>query len=283
MFQEPTQPLPYLFLYSSEQNTGKSILHEALRLLFTRGYSLANAAIENQAGYNAELAGAVLCVIEEVDLKKNKTAYNRIKDWVTSRELLIHAKYQTPFHTPNTSHWVHCANNHQYCPVFTGDTRITMMYVKPLDPLELIPKRKMIENLEKEAPHFLAEILNLELPESNDRLNIPALESSDKSAVERLNQSDLESFIQEKCQHAPGYLIKFSDFYERFLHYLDPSEVSNWSKIKVGREIPPQYPKARHTKDSQRYIGNLAWGEDNVDEERKPLEVRGDFLRETVG
>ena len=37
LFQEPMEPLPYLFLYSQEQNTGKSILHEALSLLLTRG------------------------------------------------------------------------------------------------------------------------------------------------------------------------------------------------------------------------------------------------------
>lgn len=256
LFKEPLEPLPYLFLYGP-QNSGKSILHEALSLLITKGYKRADAALISQAGFNAELEGAIICVIEETDLKRNRAAYNRIKDWVTSRDLLIHAKGMTPYHVPNSTHWVQCANDYQSCPVFTGDTRITMCYVPPLDPVELIPKKQIMVLLEKEAIDFLTEIMNLEIPASNDRLNVPAIETEDKAMAQQLNQSALEYFISEECEFANGCCVLFSDFYDYFIEKMEPNEVHNWSKIKVGRELPPQCPRGRSTKNGQCYIGNI--------------------------
>lgn len=267
LFQEPTQPLPYLFLYGP-QNSGKSIFHEALSLLLTRGYKFSDAALISQAGFNAELEGAIICIAEETDLRRNRQAYNRIKDWVTSRELLIHGKGRTPYHVPNTTHWIQCSNDHQACPVFTGDTRITMCYVGLLDPIELIPKKKIIVLLEKEASNFLAEILNLELPISNDRLNIPALETEDKTMVQQLNQTPLEAFILDKCKIVNGRLIKFSDFYDQYIKWMDPNEVHRWSKIRVGRELPPQFPKGRSRTNGQFYIANVTWS--NNEDENSP-------------
>jgi len=261
LFKEPLEPLPYLFFYGP-QNSGKSIFHEALNLLLTKGYKRVDAALISQAGFNAELEGAIICVIEETDLRKNLQAYNRIKDWVTSLSLLIHCKGKTPYHVPNTNHFIQCSNDHQSCPIFAGDTRITMCYVEPLSPLDLIPKKILIPMLEKEAPHFLAEILNLELPPSMDRLNVPVLLTEDKTMVQNLNKTHLEMFLEEKCTSVLGKMIKFSDFFAKFQEWLDPNEVHRWSKIRVGREVPPQYPKGRLHETAQFYLGNVAWKED---------------------
>lgn len=258
LFQFPSEPLPYLFLYG-EQNTGKSILHEALSLLLTSGYKRADIAITSQGGYNAELEGMVLCIIEETDLKRNHTAYNRIKDWVTSRDVLIHAKYSTPYHVPNTTHWIQCSNDHSSCPIFPGDTRITMMYVPPLPVEQLIPKRQLITLLEKEASDFLAHLMGLEIPESSDRLRIPVIETEEKMLVQHINKTALQLFLEEKCTQCNGYWIKFSDFFERFQKSLDSEEFHNWSKIRVGRELPVHYPKGRNASDGQFYIGNMVW------------------------
>ena len=81
VFQKPYEQLPYLFLWG-EQNTGKSILHEALGLLMTKGYVRADMAL--QGDFNGELERAVLCVVEETDLQRNMKADNKIKDYVTS-------------------------------------------------------------------------------------------------------------------------------------------------------------------------------------------------------
>jgi len=267
LLQFPTEPLPFLFLYGP-QNSGKSIFHEAISLLLTKGYARADAALMNQQGFNGELAGAILGVVEETDLRKNKTAYNRIKDWVTSRDFLIHPKGETPYHqSPNTLHFIQCANDYQSCPIFSGDSRITMSYVDTLDPMELIPKRVLIDLLEKEAPDFLGSVLKLEIPKSNDRLNIPCLETDDKTAAQQLNQTELEVFISEKCTHTLGQELLFARFYERFIEYLDPNEAHNWSKIRVGKELPPQFPRARKSCDGQMHIGNIMWRGAEIDED----------------
>lgn len=264
LFQKPMSPLPYLFLYSQEQNTGKSILHEALAELVTHGVARADQALMNQNGFNGELMNAVLCVVEEVDLSRSKLAYNRIKDWVTSRSLPIHIKGQTPFTIPNSSHWLQTANDHKFCPVFPGDTRITMVHVSPLAPEDLIPKERLLEGLRKEASDFMAEILALEIPQSNDRLNVPVVETGEKLNAQRANLTRLEAFIQEHTEHVTGQMIKFSEFVERFHEWLDATDIHEWSKNRVGKELPPHMPKGRRSLDGQWFIGNVSW------EARKP-------------
>ena len=258
LFQHPDEPLPYIFMYGP-QNSGKSIFHEALSLLLTKGYRRADHALSNQSGFNGELEGAIICVVEETDLRRNKNAYNLIKDWVTAREISIRALYKNPFHVKNTTHWIQCANDHQACPIFTGDTRITMAYVEGLSLIDLIPKRRLIASLEEEASDFLAAVLHLEIPESDDRLNVPVIDSEEKVIAQELNQSDLEFFISEKCVPINGHMIKFSDFYTKFLEWVDPNSIHDWSKKRVGKELPPHFPKARLRTTNQVHIGNVAW------------------------
>jgi hypothetical protein len=223
---------------------------------------LASAALVSQGGFNAELEGSVLCVVEETDLRKNALAYNRIKDWVTSREVLIHPKFATPYHIQNTTHWIHCANTHAACPIFPGDTRITMCRVNPLDLAELIPKKKLIAMLEKEASDFIASVLQLEVPESADRLNVPVISTEDKLVAAQLNKTPVELFLEEHCKVMDGCRIKFGELFERFQQTLDANEFNKWSKQAFSRDLPPAYPKGRSTTDAQFYIGNIAWKAD---------------------
>ena len=205
-------------------------------------------------------------------------ANRRIKDWVTGQEFMCVHKGKTPYHVPNTMHYIQCDNDFEACPVFPGDTRITMCYVKELDPLDLIPKKKLLPLLEKEAPDFLAEILSIDLPESNSRLNLPIIETHEKAALQRLNQNDLETFIEEKCIAIEGQLIKMSDFYTRFIKWLDPAKMENWSKIRVGKKLPPQYPKGRRRQDGQFYIGNIWWRDDPYEAANFKYVLNGKYL-----
>lgn len=255
LFQDPLEPLPYIFLYGP-QNSGKSILHEALELLISRGVCRADQALVSGGGFNGELEGKVLAIIEETDLKKNIQAYNRIKDWVTSKMLPIHRKMEQPYMTPNSTHYIQCANTHLYCPVFPGDTRITMILVDPLE--VIIPKKQLLQMLETEAADFLAEVLTLELPPSGDRLNIPCINTEDKATAEYANQTLLEVFIVEKCHYAPGHKIKFSDFVSAFHEWIDPTFIPQWSKIRIGRELPPKFVKARLPQTGEFWIGNIS-------------------------
>ena len=258
LFQEPMQPLPYL-LFWGDQDSGKSIFHESLELLLTRGYMRADMALTSGSSFNGELENAIICVVEETDLGKNKVAYNRIKDWVTSPMLPIHHKGQTPYSIRNLTHWIQCVNGYEMGPVFPGDTRITMIKVGAIDPLDMIPKKLLIPRLVEEASDFLTSVLSLELPPSNDRLNIPIITTSDKVTAAKHNQTMLDAFLEDRCHHVLGEKIRFGEFHDAFWEYLDPSDQQNWSKIKTGRCLPLHYPKGRLREDNYHYIGNISW------------------------
>jgi hypothetical protein len=279
LFQKPDEPLPYLFLYSKEQNTGKSIFHEALCLLLTKGWSRADNALINQQGFNAELETAILCIVEETDLRKQRTAYNRIKDWVTSRQLPVHRKGETPYMIKNTTHWVQTANNAEYCPIFPGDTRITMIQVPILDPRVLIPKTELLALLEKEAGDFLAAVLSLEIPPSGDRLAVPVIATEEKRMAEEANLTHLELFIKESVYAVDGESITIGEFWDKFTQWLDPQHVSEWTKNKVSREMPQHFPKGRQSFSSSWAYGNMAWHPRQPGEPIKDrLVVRNDIL-----
>lgn len=257
-FQHPEEPLPYLYFYGP-QNSGKSIFHEALELLVTRGVVRADHALADTT-FNGEIEGAVVCVIEETDInaKKGKAVYNKIKDWTNSRMISIRRLYQTPYSIVNTTHWIQCSNEKDSVPLFPGDSRIVMIYVPELGADELIAKRDLIRALTKEAPDFLADVLNLELPECKDRLNLPVIETADKAEMQEEKLSDLEAFIQTKCFYVPGKSMKLNELYGAFLDQLDPMRHDHWSKITFGREIDKnKFPKGR-LQDADVSIGNIS-------------------------
>jgi hypothetical protein len=278
LIQHPEEPLPYLFMYGP-QDSGKSSLHESLELLFDKGYINANAAMDSGNTFNGEMEGAILCYVEEKDLNKNKQAYNKMKEWVTARQLLVHYKNRTPFQVPNTTHWIHCANDYASVPIFPGDTRVTMIYVDSIDPLEMIPKRVLMEQLAKEAPAFLYAVQELELPDPTGRLHIPVLATDDKKALEINNMPAIESFIMDKCQLADGHMIVFADFYDQFIKWCDPMEASNWTKKRVGKSIPVHFCKGRKASNNQVAIGNIAWKGAEIEETNKKYRLHNDVLR----
>jgi hypothetical protein len=169
----------------------------------------------------------------------------------------------------------------EFCPIFPGDTRITICHVEDLSLAEKTPKRKLIEDLKKEAPDFLAEILRVELPEPNDRLNIPVIATQDKMDAENANMTDIDLFLKEKTYYIPGHSIHYSELYDKFVEWLDPNQQYKWTKIRFGRELPRKHPKGRSTKDSQFIVGNISWVPPNPEHKiRKRLVLQGETLIE---
>lgn len=279
LFQFPLEHLPYLFFFGP-QSSGKTTFSEAVGMLMTRGVMRADAALINQSGFNGELESKVLCTVEETDLRHNKSsAYNRIKDWVTNDTILIHQKGQTPYTVVNSTHWIHNSNDQEECPIFPGDTRITMCYVPPLE--RLIPKSDLMKMLQKEAPEFLAAILTMELPKSCDRNNVPVIATEEKKRAEKLNQTELEQFLEETTYPVQGEWLKVSDLHDKFQEWLDPDRVTVWTKIKMNRELLRLgYTKGRSSKDKgQFFIGNISWTPRNPGEVVKPrLVLSGEML-----
>jgi len=282
LFQAPEESLPYLFFYGSE-NCGKSSFHIAISYLVTHGVVRAEDALQSQ--YNGELATAILCAVEEVDLKSNRLAHNKMKDWVTSPQISIRAMYNQPYLVPNMTHWVQMSNHASYCPIFPGDTRITAIAVPDLEPGQSMPRKDFHAGLQREAPDFLAEILSLELPPPTDRLNVPVIVTNEKLITQRQNSTLLEQFITEMCHHVPGEIIKYSEFCDKFRATLDPTDMNDWGKIKIARSLPPKFPKGRLYSDgSQHYIGNMSWFPKQEGQQDKPLiTVRNDALVDLGG
>lgn len=274
LIQQPLEPLPYLFFYSEKQNTGKSTLHEALDLIFT-GYCRADIALVSSGYFNGELEGKVLCVVEEINLQKEKKAYERIKDWVTGRTITIHRKGLTPYDYTNTTHWMQCANNPSFCPIFPGDTRINVIRVNPLK--KIIPKSALIKQLQGEAPAFLHELLNYELPEPSDRLRVPVLETAEKIVQQDLNRTLLEEFMDEKAKPANGYFILFSDLVDRFLSIVPPSERLYWTNRRIAFSLSSSIIRGKMGQYNQTALGNIAWIDEHT-EEREPLKRVKDRL-----
>lgn len=268
MIQFPFEPLPYLFFWSYEQNTGKSTFHEALSELFLpiqgtkekrRGYIKADQALTSQGRFNAELEGQVLCVVEETNLRAHQSAYDRIKDWVTGRTILIHPKGWTPYDAANTTHWVQCANKPDHCPILPGDTRITMLQVFPLE--QEIEKPELMAMLVAEAPAFLHTVRSLEIPKSTGRLRVPIINTLDKKFQEDNNRSELEIFLEETTYRVAGACVKFEDLYDRFMESLRAERRGYWTKKRFSRELPPDIPKGRWGHGGSVHLGNITFDE----------------------
>jgi hypothetical protein len=276
LFQEPTRPLPYLF-FVGPQKSGKSTFHEALRRLFAdpmKGVAKADQALRSRDAFNGELVGRVLAIIEEVSLKKNKEAYNRIKDLVTGETIAIHFKGKTIYDVNNTLHFIQCANSPDYCPVEVGDTRIVMIYVDP--PEEEIPKHTLMERLVEEAPHFLHTILKLEIPPTNERLRIPVVETGLKEDQARANRDELTEFLEDVCTQVEGEVVQISKFYEAFFNWLPLERHQYWNQRTVKGKLPARHPTGRYTGEGQIHIGNLSLVA--MEKRHARLERRGDRL-----
>jgi hypothetical protein len=256
-FRDPFEPLPFLFFFGN-QDCGKSIFHEALALLTTGGIVSAERSLTNQSGFNGELANAVIAYIEESDIAKSPYAYPRMKEWTTAKVLWIRRMRTDAYPQPNTLHMVMMANDQRNCPVFPGDTRITVIEVPDLLKEEQIPKSILIKKLEEEAPHFMHTLKSFELPKVQGRLRLPVIDTYKKQQSEDMNRSPLESFLKEQIHFVPGEKELFSQFYERFIEWIDPEERYQWSKIKVSRGLPSDTPCGAST-DNKRFVGNISF------------------------
>jgi hypothetical protein len=261
MLREPYEKLPYLFLYG-DQNSGKSIYHEALALLMTKGVAAADRALTNANDFNGELSNAVLAYIEEKNISLSPGAYNKLKDWVTSPVIWIRKMRTDAYSQINTLHFVQTANERDACTIRSGDTRITVMFVPALDPGQEIPKPVLIERLKEEAPHFMRTIMDLQLPQMLGRLRLPVVSTNNKQQAEESSRSPLEAFIGEHCHSIPGASILFCEFFDRFQLWLKEEEhpdASKWGgKMTVIKNLPHQIPYGVRGAN-QRYVGNLSW------------------------
>jgi hypothetical protein len=257
MIQNPFGKLPYLFMYGP-QNSGKSSFYEAINLLMTPGsMERADKALTSDQGYNGELEGVVLAVIDEIDISKaGATAYNRIKDWVTGLTFCLHPKYCQPRTVPNTLHFVQLSNTRRAVPVLPGDTRITAMNVPALE--EEIPKDQLFDLLRQEAPHFMYTLLNYERPKPINRMMIPVIETQGKHDAAADNVDELEQFIADHCYEIPGAAVRFSDFVKAFQASLEVFQKAEWKERLIRAVVSEKLMYGTSRVHNQAIIGNLS-------------------------
>ena len=222
MIQFPKEPLPYLFFYGKE-NSGKTTLHEAIELLITKqGVKRVSTALQSTSDFNKEVLGVVLGVIEEVNMssKRSGPVIQKIKDWVTSKNISIHPKGETPYMTRNTLHFIQCSNDMDAAPVFPGDTRMVVIHVGPLK--SEIPQSQFFPMLEKEAQDFTTELVNLEIPPAMSRFRIPVIETEEKKTLADSNKSDVDRFIDNEVFDCDGEVVSCQDLWDAFCEFTDP-------------------------------------------------------------
>jgi hypothetical protein len=269
LLRDPFQPLPYLFLYGN-QNSGKSILHQAIALLVTKGVASADRALKSENDFNGELANCVLAYIEETDLSSNDgRSYARIKDWTTNDEFWIRRMRTDAYKQRNTLHFIQTGNKLRNIFLEANDTRIVVMFVPDLEPGEEIPKNELIAKLKEEAPHFMRTLMDLTMPSAHSRMGLPPLRTKNKVRAEEINSSALETFISEQCYAVPGEMIEFVTFWERFIKWLPSEKRHEWKKSIVLDEIRQRFPYGI-SNGNKRMIGNMSFENKTADPDTKP-------------
>ena len=234
-FREPFEQLPYLFLWGS-QEAGKSTLHEALALLVTKGVVKADKALTSNNEFNGELAGAIICAVEEKNIALTPGAYARIKELTTARTVAIRQMRRDVYQVPNTTHWIQTSNQQSACPVDAGDTRITVIQVGDLLKEQQIPKKTMEERLREEAPHFMYTLLNMTLPPCIDRLRLPVVETASKAKLVRKN-APVASFVRERCEMRPLICEGLTRLYEAHVEWASANGFQVCDKKKFADEL----------------------------------------------
>lgn len=261
MLREPWRKEPMVFLYSPEQNTGKSTLKDALRLLMHNGHVDCAAALSrvqgNSTAFAGELVGMVLGYVEEKNLGGSKALYDHLKGLITDEEMSIEPKGGTPVLVKNYLHIIHTAQSAERAAVGTGDTRIQMIEVEPLGD-KYVDSTTFKERLIEEAPDFMAEMMSLPLPERNiQRFTLPILTDSDKEVLMVSREEDIDAFLRELCHDVPGAKEKLSELYEAYTVWLARNNVMKKPTQRHFKALlaSARYPVGKH--GGAQCVGNI--------------------------
>lgn len=262
LIRHPFDPLPYLFLWShgNEQGVcGKSLFWESIDRCLFSGIVRGENALTHPSGFNGELEHGVLVALDDFNAS-NPRLYNKLKDLITSRLVHIRRMRTDGFSILNKLHFVQTANGLEQAPaVVDGDTRIVPIYCRPVPAADLVPKAELMAQFETEAPAFLRTLLDYALPKPQDRLRLPALETSDKQTLANAHRTALERFLIDRCYHVPGARTLYAEVWNEFLASLadDSTEQSKWGRNRFTKLMPSHFPIGRST-GNKTFIGNLS-------------------------
>ena len=114
-------------------------------------------------------------------------------------------------------------------------------------------------------------MLDLEIPPTDSRLNIPMIETSEKRSAEEANMNMPEMFIRENCFVVHGESVPLGELYERFQSWLEPEDKHKWTKQSMIKSLPPDHEKGRSTRHGgEVHITNISFTEPLPGAARKP-------------
>ncbi|WP_442485807.1 primase-helicase family protein [Aeoliella sp. SH292] len=181
LIERPSQRTPYLFLYSRENNTGKSTFAVSLSYLINPGVAEINQEAFTGT-FTSELEGKVLCLIEELDLRdSHNKAYAMLKRILTSPTLTIRRMRTDAYEVPNFTHFIHTANDANFVPCESNDVRLVMIGVSRIE--EFIEQDVLNQCLRDEAPSMLRKLFDMPLPERCGRFWLPVVQTTLKESV----------------------------------------------------------------------------------------------------
>lgn len=264
MLQDPASRRAYLFLFSPEQGTGKSLFFESFSYLIGDAVVKASNALTNERGFNAELQGAVLAYSEEVNIGRDgarNRAYNRIKSWSLDAKITIEPKGGNAYDVPNMISWGQASNDETYCPVFAGDDRITMYMVEGPRDGERVHKEVMRARLRAEAPAFLHALLTAPQPAATGRYAVPPIMTEAKDSQAHAARTDFQTWLalrEDAC------LMSDEEMRDEFFNWLEASRIGTrfWSVQRMLRELPWDVRAAR--KVYRESVGQGGWGFDDL-------------------
>jgi len=210
IFRHPDRRLPGLFIWSPEQNIGKSSYGRML----TRGFLGENGWCElkkelTRDDFNDQMKGAALCLLEELDLSANFQAYQLVKNYIDNPHLKLRGIYSKAVTEPNYTHFIHTANYRHFCPVYPGDARLVLFRVDPYQGEDLTWKMKLCPLVDEEMPAFLYHLLHeIELPPSAGRLYLPVLETEDKRQAIAERMAEMQGWYEQLGEYARGGWIE---------------------------------------------------------------------------
>lgn len=171
--RHPNVRLPLMTMYSRAENTGKSTTIESLNHIIGPNGVVPITEETLKKNFNGTLATAWIAVISESDASKSR---EKIKDWVTTKQLQIRKMYTDEALT-DINFWLwHALNDVRYSPVSEYDDRIIMWEVPTIE--NRIGPLTLANELTKEAPAFLDTLMSIPIPQSSERLFLPILQTS---------------------------------------------------------------------------------------------------------
>lgn len=256
LVQHPAQKTHYLYLWSPDQETGKTTFHEQISKLFVKGDVDATTTMTSE--FNAELEGKVLATIEETNLGGSSRAYETIKKLTATENLSVHRKNMTPYPSTNYLKFIHCTNQLLSAPIKAGDLRCVIIRVRGLFPHEYIDKRVLEQRLHEESPDFLSALVNFKLPPPYKRFWLPLPETADRIQLLSAKEDSSVQFIDEQLHASPGKTIPFHTVYQKYQEWCAEISLPFVTKQVLQVDILRRFVIGRHGRIRD-VVGNVSF------------------------